>query len=425
MLVEAPFRAAMDLAGEFAALRRLTNELNNIRSTLEALQRYGQALPAEKAGWKMIPPIDWYWLKVGIKGGLAAVIAVLLIRWTHPPGAATVPTWAWLLVVMRRSFFRNAGASDLRTFEIAIQGSLILAGCVLVLIVITPALASYTAMNLVLFLLLFATGFFTETLPGLTFWTEFTFLATSTFVALNPQVPVPPTTIIDSFVGTMIGIWIATVVSRLLWPLLPQKVLRDSLSAVFAQTKDLLSGAVNREKVLTQLTNLPVEAMGAVSQIQIAGCSEEERTNLSFLIHRLQALISRVSQLVPWRPVFRDPSKPDEGENLFPEIAEQMLIPHFGRLEFEFQQMLDAFSECFRDGDCSREFPTIQGALAGMDQAVQQIRDRNLLGDLPREASLRFLDVVDRYHATADSLEECGRLIHSLRFERYCGDYGL
>jgi hypothetical protein len=139
MLVEAPFRAAMDLAGEFAALRRLTNELNNIRSTLEALQRYGQALPAEKAGWKIIPPIDWYWLKVGFKGGLAAVIAVLLIRWTHPPGAATVPTWAWLLVVMRRSFFGNACPSDLRTFEIAVQGSLILTGCVLVLIVITPA----------------------------------------------------------------------------------------------------------------------------------------------------------------------------------------------------------------------------------------------------------------------------------------------
>jgi p-hydroxybenzoic acid efflux pump subunit AaeB len=430
MLVEAPLRAAMDFAGEFAVLRRLTNELNNIRSTLEALPRYGQALPAEKPRWEIIPPIDWYWLKVGIKGGLAAVIAVLLLRWTHPPGATNVPTWAWLLVVMRRSFFRSAGASDLRTSEIALQGSLILAGCTLVLIVITPALASYTAMNLVLFLLLFVTGFFTATLPGVTFWTEFTFLATSTFVALNPQVPVPPITIIDSFVGTMVGLWIATVVSRLLWPLLPQKVLRDSLSALFAQTKDLLGGALNREKVLTQLTNLPVEAMGAVSQIQIAGCSEEERTNLSFLIDRAQALVIRVSQLVCRRPVLRSGSTElaevlGEGGNLLPEITGEILNPHFTRLEFEFQQMLDAFTDCFRDGNCSREFPTIRGALTGMDQAVQQIRDRNLLEDLSPEASLQFLDVVDRYHATADSLEECGRLIRSLRIERYCGDYGL
>jgi p-hydroxybenzoic acid efflux pump subunit AaeB len=425
MLVEAPLQAAIDFAGEFGLLRRLTSELNNVRSTLEALPRYGQALPAETARWKIIPSIDWYWLKVGIKGGLAAVIAVLLIRWTHPPGAANVPTWAWLLVVMRRSFFRSAGASDLRAFEIAVHGSLILIGCTLVLIVITSALASYTAMNLVLFLLLFATGFFTATLPGITFWTEFTFLATSTFVALNPQMPVPPTTIIDSFVGTIVGLWIAMLVSRLFWPLLPQKVLRDSLSALFAGTKDLLRGALNREKALTELTNLPVEAMGAVSQIQIAGCSEEERTNLSFLIHRSQTLISRVNQLVSWRPVLRGPAKPDDGGSLLPEITEQILNPHFARLEFEFQQMLDAFRDCLRDSDCSRELPTVRGALTGLDQAVQQIRDRNLLGDLPPETSPWFLDVVDRYHATADALEECGRSIRSIRIERYCGDYGL
>lgn len=425
LLVEAPLRVAMDFAGEFAVLRRLTSELNNIRSALEALPRYGQALPVEKASWKIIPPIDWYWLKVGIKGGLAAVIAVLLIRWTHPPGAANVPTWAWLLVVMRRSFFRSAGASDLRTFEIAVQGSLILGGCTLVLVVITPALASYTAINLVLFLLLFVTGFFTASLPGLTFWTEFTFLATSAFVALNPQLPVPPTTIIDSFVGTMVGLWIATVVSRLLWPLLPQKLLRDSLSALFAQTKDLLGGAPNREKVLTKLTNLPVEAMGAVSQIGIAGCSVEERTNLSFLIHRSQALVSRVNQLVSRRSDLRSPAKADERGNLLPETTERILNPHFAGLEFEFKQMLDAFTNCFRDGDCSRELPTIRGALTGLDQAVHQILDRNLLGDLPVETALRFLDVIDHYHATADSLEECGRLVRSLRVERYCGDYGL
>ena len=52
-------------------------------------------------------------------------------------------------------------------------------------------------------------------------------------------------------------------------------------------------------------------------------------------------------------------------------------------------------------------------------------RDRNLLGDLPQEASLRFLDIVDRYHATADALDNCSRLTSNLRIERYWGDYGL
>jgi hypothetical protein len=38
---------------------------------------------------------------------------------------------------------------------------------------------------------------------------------------------------------------------------------------------------------------------------------------------------------------------------------------------------------------------------------------------------LRILDLVGRYHAIADNLEECSRLIRQLRIERYWGDYAL
>ncbi|SRR6266566_6296804 len=64
-------------------------------------------------------------------------------------------------------------------------------------------------------------------------------------------------------------------------------------------------------------------------------------------------------------------------------------------------------------------------ALTEMDHAVQQIRDRNLLASLPLEASLRVLDLVDRYHATADALGQGGEILHALRIERYWGDYAL
>ncbi len=412
VLLKAPLQTAMDLAGEFAVLRALRDELNNIRSAIEGLPRFGQPVPEEKPHWRFFPTIDWFWVKVGIKGGLAAVIAIVFIMWIHPPGAANVPLWAWLFVVWRKVFFRVGGASDLRVFRTALHGSLILAGSIVLLILITPLLAGYAAMNLVFFLVLFATGFFTAKISGLNFWSAFTFLTITVFVALNPQVPVSSQTIIDSFIGAMFGLLIATFVSRLIWPLLPQRILRDSLLALFGQMEALLGGDPNREEVLTQLTNLPAEALGAIPQIRIAGCSEEERTKLIALVRSLQTLIDRVSQLVA-------------RQKLLPEITEQILRPQLERLEIEFQQMLDAFAECFRAGNCSRQFPTVQGALAEMDHAVQQIRDRNLLGNLPPEASLRFLDLVDRYHATADALDECGRLLCSLRIERYWGDYGL
>jgi hypothetical protein len=108
-----------------------------------------------------------------------------------------------------------------------------------------------------------------------------------------------------------------------------------------------------------------------------------------------------------------------------PEIAEQVLKLQFERLEIEFKQMLDAFAECFRQGDCRLQLPTVRGALTEMDHAIQLIRDRNLLAGLSFEAPLRVLDLVDRYHASADALDECSRLLRTLEVQRYWGDYGL
>ena len=40
-------------------------------------------------------------------------------------------------------------------------------------------------------------------------------------------------------------------------------------------------------------------------------------------------------------------------------------------------------------------------------------------------SALGVLDLVERYHATADALDECGRLLCTLQIQRYWGDYGL
>ena len=141
------------------------------------------------------------------------------------------------------------------------------------------------------------------------------------------------------------------------------------------------------------------------------GCSEEERAKLVALVRALQTLITRISQF--------------SHRDRLPEITERTLKPQSERLEIEFEQMLDAFAVCFRQGDCRRQFPTVRGALAGMDDAVQHIRDRNILRGLPLEEPLRVLALVDCYHATADALDECGRLLCTLQIQRYWGDYGL
>jgi Fusaric acid resistance protein family len=412
ILSAAPLKTAMAFAGHFASLRLLCDGLNNIRGTLRGLPRFDQPLPVPKPHWDLLPTIDWFWVKVGIKGGLAALISIVCLKWIHPPGPANVPTWAWLLIVLGRSFFRLGGTGDLRAFQTALRGSLILAVCAALLVLTAPFLASYAIMNLALFLLLFTAGFLTARIAGITFWMEFTFLTIGQFVALNPQNPVPSQTIIDAFVGMMFGMWIATALSRLLWPVLPQRLLRDNLLALFAQIKALLSGDPHREKIQLQLAILSLEALQAARQIRIAGCSEEERAKLVALIRALQTLITPISRLLSRR-------------DRLPEITGQILKLPSERLEIKFNQMLDAFAECFRQGNCRLQLPTVRGALTAMDDAIQQMRDRNMLAGLPFDAPLRVLDLVEHYHATADALEECGQLLCTLKIQRYWGDCGL
>ena len=415
VLAATPLQTAIAFAGHFAAVRTVCDELNNIRSAMEGLPRFGQALPEAKPHWDLLPSIDWFWVRVGVKGGLAAVISIVLLKWINPPGPAAIPLMAWLLTIVGRPSLRVGGTGDLRAFQTAFRGSLMLVACAALLILTTPFLAYYAVMNGVLFLILFTLGFLTARIAGINFWIQLAYITISAFVGLNPQEPVASQTIIDTFLGLSFGMFIGTVLSRLLWPVLPQRVLRNNLLAILAQIKTLLNGDPHREKIQTQLAILPLEALQAARQIRTAVCSQEERAKLVALVRALQTLITRISHLLSRRDILPETTEP----------ILQILKPQSESLEIEFKQMLDAFAECFRQGDCRVQLPTVRGAMTEMDDAIQQIRDRNMLADLPLEAPLRMLELVERYHASGEALEECGRLVRTLEIQRYWGDYAL
>ena len=407
-----PLETLIAFLGHFAALRSIRDDLNDLRTSAEGLPRLGQVLPEAKPHWDFLPTIDWFWVKAGIKGGLASVIAILLLRWINPPGPTILPLAAYTFSLFGRGFLRAGGTGDLRAFQNAFRAAFCLAICACLLLLTTPFLADYLVMNLALFLILFVFGFLTARKPGLSFSMLVFNLSISVFVGLNPQVPVPSQTIIDFFVGFITGMAIATVVGRLIWPVLPQRVLRDDLLAIFAGLKALLSGDPYQERIRTQLAILSVEASQAAGQIRLAGCSEQERGRLAALIRALRTLVVEATVLVSRR-------------HILPEITEVILRPQFERLEIEFKQVLDAFAECFRSGDCRRELPSVRGALAEMNQAVEQIRQSRILSGQKLEAPVRMLELVNRYHATAEALEKCGQLIRALQIQRYWGDYAL
>jgi len=201
-------------------------------------------------------------------------------------------------------------------------------------------------------------------------------------------------------------------VGRLIWPVLPQRLLKDNLLDLLAGIRALLREDPYPEKIKARLIIRSVESLLLIRRIRMHGYSEQEKSGIRALLRELQALVPRVGHLVSYR------------KNL-PQAAEPLLRPELERLENEFDQMLAAFAEAFRQGDCRREFPTLHGALSTMDQTVQQIRQSGILNVHKVTEPLRMLDLVGRYHLIADNLEDCSRLIRGLRIERYWGDYAL
>lgn len=233
------------------------------------------------------------------------------------------------------------------------------------------------------------------------------------FVGLNPQQPVPTQTIIDTFVGFITGMTIATIVGRVFWPVLPQMVMRDNLLAIFGGIKESLSGGPHHEEIQEQLAILPVEALQASRQIRIAGCTPQEKARLGALIQGLQTLSTRTLVLASAR-------------HSLPEIVQSVLQPRFERLEEEFKQMLEAFAQCLRQGDCRRPLPSFNGALNEMEEAAHHIlKNETLKGRCVEAPSVHVLELADHYHATAQALEECRRLIGTLKIHRYWGHCGL
>jgi hypothetical protein len=110
------------------------------------------------------------------------------------------------------------------------------------------------------------------------------------------------------------------------------------------------------------------------------------------------------------------------------ELSEKLvaLVRHeFEQLDTAFNQLTDAFSDCFRKGDSKRDFPAIRGALDGLRQRAESVRQENILAAESLDAPIRLLELVSRYEQIGEGLQECAGLIQSLEIHRYWGDYAL
>jgi p-hydroxybenzoic acid efflux pump subunit AaeB len=409
---ELSIESTIDFFSHIGALRTIQYELLEMRQIKQGLPRLRAPQPERKPAWHLLPTIDWLWMKIAFKAALAAALSLLFIRWIHPPGPAALPLAALLFSVLQRTFMRAGGTGDLRAFQRLFLATLVLSVYAALLILITPYLADYLVMNLFLFTGLFIFGFLTARAPGFSFWGIVTVLSTSVTVGLNPQVPVPSGTIIDSVLGLITGMAVATVIGRVIWPLLPQRLLRDNLVEFFGHLKVFSNRKLPTKKIQTRLALLPIESLQVVKSIRLPGFTKEQQRQFELLIRALSSFAARRTSLA--RRLVELPAKLDA-----------LVHSELERLEAEFGQLTDAFSDCFREGDCRREFPTVRSALDALRQRTDQIRREHILESESLDAPIQLLEVISRYQGLGDTLEECATLIKSLSIHRYWGDYAL
>ena len=412
LFLESSIETDIDFFAHIASLRAIRDELLELRQIKQGLPRLRAPPPERRRAWDSLPAIDWFWMRTAFKAALAASLSLLLIRWIHPPGPAALPVAALLFSVLQRTFIRAGGTGDLRAFQRLFFACLILSVYTALLIAITPFLANYLVMNLTLFVALFIYGFLTSRTPGFSFWAIVTVLGTSVLVGLNAQEPVDSGTIIDSVLGLITGMAIATVIGRLIWPLLPQRLLRDKLLEIFAQLKALSNPKQPLKKIQTRLALLPIEAMQFAKRIRVPGFTGEEQRQFELLIRALSSLTERRTALARGR--FELPAK-----------LESLVHSQLDQLEIEFIQTTDAFADCFRKGDCRCQFPTVRNAFERLRFRADQIHQERILATESLDAPIQLLEVVSRCQRIGDTLEECAVLIKSLSIHRYWGDYAL
>jgi uncharacterized membrane protein YccC len=397
------------LYGHRDALSTLGITLTDLQSAFQRLADVQIPVWPQRLRAKRTRKTDPSWIVAGIKAGLAVTISLVIIEWLHPPGGTIVPSSAWIVVAVA-TFGTPIGDLRLFTalFRTAIYGALITLG----MFFLAPAISDYWVMNLVVFSVLFLTGFAAARKVGFPFWMGSVTLLVSAIVGLNAQVAVDAKLIVDTYLGVMTGLTIGAVISRLVWPRLPQKLFHKKLVAYLAACEEILGGTPSErtEQLCSEITFIPMETL---SYAQVMGVDRRLRAEQTKVISLLPVLISLsvdLNSLVSFKA-----SEPTQ-------LADVMLHPIFDAMDQNFRGLLRIFREFLEMGRPLSSMHSLNKTGQRLTESIRQVLGADRLQQAPAERIGDALTRVSRYLATAEAFMECTQLISTLHREEFIND---
>ena len=404
---------ALDLANHYAALRVVKDELLKLRALLVDLPLPGDPPRRDRPREFRFPRIDRSRVRDAVKSAIGATAALLICKWFNPPGAAGIPLAAMVLTTATKNFVGGkADRGSLQSaFQVSVGGLLFL----ILVFLISPALSNYSIMNLFLFAELFAFGYYSASVGGQSLHLNVAMFFVVATVSLNAEQPVAVETVFGSYFGVVLPIFIAAIVGRLFWPILPESELRKRLIEFFSICSNFLAKPPGHgdEALSSRLTLIPMEAVNWVRGLQGRNCPETEVEKLLRLTVTMRGLALHLS------------SRARRERPALPESITRLVDPCALKAREKFREITEGLGNIFREGSTRVNVPSAEEARASFREILQEVRSQNLLVDQSLDTVISFLSLSHRLEVIADDLETCRNLALDLTIERYWDDYVL
>lgn len=420
--------AMIDLRDNHEAQNLTPAEIVNVSGQLFALQELRQVILDLDALWRpeesqapradklaLAPPWpDLFWLRHGIRAGLATVTALVLENWLSPPGGTFMVLCTFNFTALNA--LSPEGSGDRGAFTYVVVFTVVMTGATIALIAGTPLLASYAVFNLFIATWLFLFGYWAHDRNGITVPMQVSFLVLVSIISLNAQDPVSFQKITGTFFGLVNGFLIASVFQRLLWPVLPQRQLQRAIPTYLRTVASCLPGGLAALPIWQRATTALTPSQGRTYLAAMAGatCPDDERERLENYLLTLQQLVGEillsVGRLLPACPA-------PLAEELTPRVNEVRTL-----IKSVLKELADAFAESRGPVGLSAE---LESCLARWDETIGLLRQRLREQHIDAATAVDLMGIASRYRTTLTLLVRACQEARQLRLSEYLGDVAL
>lgn len=359
-----------------------------------------------------VPPP--FWIKSGIKSGIAVVAALVLDNWLQVPGGAMFVLGAWVFTSLNAT--SPGGRGDWRTFHFVVFNVLLMIAVSMILLAARPMLSSYAVMNTIIFTWLFVWGYLSYTTRGVTIPMQLGMLMIVGILGLNGQEPISFSAIVAFFFGLTFAMLLASVIQRLVWPSLPQWELRNRFLEYLRTCRNMIDKGPASLALWqrTRIALIPGEADIRISHLKQPICPDGEQDKLREYLNTLRRvgaqLVVAVGRLAPLLPS----EKSEAGRQLIAQFEE------------EIKKQLAAHETGMADAEPPHvDSESLSRLIDSWKAWLRDLRAWMLEKEYPVLDIIRVVGLSGRYEEAGKDLLLAGEQAGKLRLSLYMGDYVL